>query len=515
MCGCDWLCVGVIGCVWVRLVVAVCGWLCVAGCGCGYGRSRAVGRSMLTGGTRAVAAAEANKGAADASGDADAVAAAGKALGEARQRWDALQTLPRRSLPDANYGRTDLISKHREWSLAMAAWENATEEKDLVDGLEDDWRGADTCLKKKMKTIENLARLEGKAKADRLKAEGAVPGLEAVAVRKKSAYEAAAGAPCHEQIEALRQETINCAASATESAMQGSRMLGTLAAMSAEDRAAALATMSAADQATEVAAMSAERARGRRVIPMSRSENRLAIDLISQQHQLQVVGGIQLPRALLANPAFVCNPTMRGCSSRFLDSLLDILLNCPNLRHASLYGTCKVWSSCQVDKLCRLIRERLMSANLGEIDFTPSQLVSVHCAISDSLLGAVFFDEKTWLIEIGAADEFKQATIKLLRTNRAKPAYENFMLTLTPTYVNYVKQHNFWKNPFSGFWGVIMDKIQLGGRDAFYVEFQKMRSNLTPSDRASALKAGSARVTLAARTELLCQQLRQQGAQLH
>jgi hypothetical protein len=140
-----------------------------------------------------------------------------------------------------------------------------------------------------------------------------------------------------------------------------------------------------------------------------------------------------------------------------------------------------------------------MTVNLGEIDFTQPQLVSLYSAIYDSNLGAAYFGEQTWLIEIWLKCEFfKPATIKLLRRNRAKPAFERFMLALTTKYANYVSGHLFWYNPFGGFWGVIVKMICLEERDGFYVGFQQMRVALTPHDRKL--------VALSRRTMLFCEQ---------
>ena len=233
-------------------------------------------------------------------------------------------------------------------------------------------------------------------------------------------------------------------------------------------------------------------------VPMTPSETRLVTLLVASQHELQAVGSIALPVGLRFDEAFVCNSVMRDCTKLFLDQLLDCLLQCPKLRHASLQRTCRVWSNDQVNKLCCLIRGQLMTVNLGEIDFTQPQLVSLHSAICDSNLGAAYFGEQTWPIEIGRKCEFKPATIKLLRRNRAKPAFERFMLALTTKYANYVSGHLFWYNPFGGFWGVIVKMICLGERDGFYVGFRKMRCTLTPHDRKL--------VALTRRTMLFCEQ---------
>ena len=233
-------------------------------------------------------------------------------------------------------------------------------------------------------------------------------------------------------------------------------------------------------------------------VPMTPSETRLVTLLVASQHELQAVGSIALPVGLRFDEAFVCNCVMRDCTKLFLDQLLDCLLQCPKLRHASLQRTCRVWSNDQVNKLCCLIRGQLMTVNLGEIDFTQPQLVSLHSAICDSNLGAAYFGEQTWPIEIGRKCEFKPATIKLLRRNRAKPAFERFMLALTTKYANYVSGHLFWYNPFGGFWGVIVKMICLGERDGFYVGFRKMRCTLTPHDRKL--------VALTRRTMLFCEQ---------
>ena len=189
---------------------------------------------------------------------------------------------------------------------------------------------------------------------------------------------------------------------------------------------------------------------------------------------------------------------MCDCTTLFLDLLLDCLLQCPKLRHASLQNTCQVWSNDQVNKLCRLIRGQLMTVNLGEIDFTQPQLVSLHSAICDSDLGAAFFSEQTWLIEIARKGEFKRTTIKLIRRNRDKPAFMRFMLALNPKYANYVSEQNFWYNPFGGFWGVIVKMISLEERVEFYSDFQQMRC--TPK------ATNDPKVTMKQRTKLLCQQ---------
>jgi hypothetical protein len=234
-------------------------------------------------------------------------------------------------------------------------------------------------------------------------------------------------------------------------------------------------------------------------VPMTPSEARLVNLLLASQHELQAVGSIALPVSLRFDTAFVCDCDIRDCTKPFLDQLLDCLLQCPKLRHASLQRTCRVWSNDQVNKLCRLICRSLMTVNLGEIDFTQPQLVSLYSAIYDSNLGAAYFGEQTWLIEIGLKCEFfKPATIKLLRRNRAKPAFERFMLALTTKYANYVSGHLFWYNPFGGFWGVIVKMICLEERDGFYVGFQQMRVALTPHDRKL--------VALSRRTMLFCEQ---------
>ena len=241
-------------------------------------------------------------------------------------------------------------------------------------------------------------------------------------------------------------------------------------------------------------------------VPMTPSEARLVNLLVASQHELQAVGSIALPLALRSDPAFVCDCAMRDCTTPFLDQLLDCLLQCPKLRHASLQKTRRVWSNDQVNKLCRLICRSFMTVNLGEIDFTQPQLVSLYSAIYDSNLGAAYFGEQTWLIEIGLKCEFKPATIKLLRRNRAKPAFQRFMLALTTKYANYVSGHLFWYNPFGGFWGVIVKMICLEERDRFYVGFQQMRGALTPHDRKL--------VALSRRTMLFCEQ-RAAKAALH
>ena len=218
-------------------------------------------------------------------------------------------------------------------------------------------------------------------------------------------------------------------------------------------------------------------ANGQTVIHMTRSE-REHIESITQA--AQVIG--QRPEQQYLREAGLVIITNLECTSEYLSEFLMTLLGFPNVVHLQLEGMRKAWTDNQVHLLCQLLTSgRIISTNLGEIDFEPQQLEVLYDAIlhPKCVVGGIYLSDPTGRVQItnsdGESQDVKQAFIQAVRRNRLKPAYVETILCMDKDVAKYIGSHRLWWNIFAGYMGDIVKAIPLEQRQDFWTLWVEQR----------------------------------------